>query len=189
MPIQYPRTCAVCGGTYTARSNYSRHLRQGYCERKQKNEPVVNNVQGQNVTINNNINNNNDVEVKGLQEQNKQLQLQIEALQARANNVKLPLLDVEDEYIYVIQERIAMELLIPVYKVGVTAEIHRRSGQYAKGSKLIFCRIFTNARGREKALHTHLQTKYKSRSDFGSEYIEGEIKSIMNEIQSFFESE
>lgn len=183
MPIQYPRTCTACGGTYSVGTNYYRHLRKGHCERKQATPPVVNNVS--NVTINNHLI-KSDAEIKTLQEQNKQLQLQVEAFKAQANNVKLPLVDEVDEYIYVIQERIAMELLIPVYKVGVTAEIHRRSGQYAKGSRLIFCRVFRNARDREKALHKHLQSKFKPRSDFGSEYIEGCIDDIMDEIQLYF---
>lgn len=62
MVIQYPRTCEACGSTYTLRTNYSRHLRKGYCERKQnvaeiKIAPVQNIVNNNNIqNITNNIN-------------------------------------------------------------------------------------------------------------------------------------
>lgn len=67
MVIQYPRTCEACGSIYSMRTNYSRHLREGRCERKilarnkqlRLDDPqpqnIVNNIQNIHVT-NNNIN-------------------------------------------------------------------------------------------------------------------------------------
>lgn len=33
--IEYPRSCEACNGVYTQRTNFSRHLSNGVCERKQ----------------------------------------------------------------------------------------------------------------------------------------------------------
>lgn len=45
----YPRACEACRGTYSDRSNFGRHKRNGVCERKQENtraEAEVDNVVG-----------------------------------------------------------------------------------------------------------------------------------------------
>lgn len=186
MPVLYPRTCDSCASVYQHDSSFAKHRTDGRCAKRAL---ALQNPQTANVINNttiNHMNTNNDEETKALQEQVMKLQLQVEAFQARENNVKLPLLDAEDEYIYVIQERIAMELLIPVYKPGVTGEIHKRTGSYAKGSKLLFCRVFKDARSKERALHLHLKTRFKARPDFGFEHVEGDVNDIMNEITAFF---
>lgn len=149
-------------------------------------QTIVNNIKTQNITNNNApIQQTINDEVKALQVKIEQLELQNSAYKSLLNNELLPLLGAEDEYIYVLQERIAMELLIPVYKVGITGDIHKRSGQYAKGSKLLFCRVIKCARTKETSLHAHLRMAFKARPDFGREYIEGDINLILNKVLTF----
>lgn len=195
MVIQYPRTCDACGTIYSLKQNYSRHLREGRCQRKQAPQSFGQSLCGQHITNieTQNITNHNAVPVVSqnerlLQERIKELEIQSQhqqkAFQALLNNDPLPLLGADDQYIYVLQKRHAMELLSvgPVYRVGVTDTIHQRVSEYPRGSKLLFCRVYKNGRKREASLHQHLRTKFKQRADFG---IEGNINEIIDQIIDF----
>lgn len=180
--IFYPRSCPTCEGVYLSASTYSRHLSGGVCQRRQapiQNQTITNHIGTQNITNNNAPVNDNE---RLLQDRIQQLE---QAYQALLNNDVLPLLGKDDDYIYVLQERHAMEMRLPVYKVGATSEIHRRSADYAKGSKLLFCRIYKGGKRREAALHQHLRTKYKQRIDFGTEFVEGDGNKIIDDVISF----
>lgn len=199
MPIKYPRTCNNCQAEYKHQPGFHRHITNGTCQRKQApqsfgqshcgQEPIqtINNITTQNITNNNAPVNDN--ETLQLQEKIKQLEIQSaqqqEAYQALLNNDVLPLLGKDDDYIYVLQERHAMDMRLPVYKVGVTSEIHRRTGQYARGSKLLFCRVYQGGKKREAALHQHLRSLYKQRTDFGTEFVEGDGNKIIDDVIKF----
>ena len=189
MPVTYPRTCTDCQTEYKHAPSFSKHKAKGTCHRKQtpKHIQTINNITTQNITNNNAPVINDETlqlqqEIIQLRNQNAQQQ---EAYNALLNNNVLPLLGKDDDYIYVLQERHAMEMRLPVYKVGATSEIHRRSAEYAKGSKLLFCRIYKGGKRREAALHQHLRTKYKQRTDFGTEFVEGDGNKIIDDVISF----
>lgn len=187
MPVFYPRTCDNCGAIYKHDSSFARHRTDGRCKRKQEPPQQITNIATQNIT-NHTVSQHERSLQERIQRLETQTQHQQEAFQALLNNVPLPLLGADDQYIYVLQERHTMELLIPVYKAGVTDSIHRRVSDYARGSKLLFCRVYKNGRKREASLHQHLRTKFKQRTDFGTEYIEGNINEIIDQVIDFMRS-
>lgn len=189
MPVTYPRTCTDCQTEYKHAPSFSKHKAKGTCRRKQAPkhiQTITNHIGTQNITNNNAPVNDNErllqQEIIQLRNQNAQQQ---EAYQALLNNDVLPLLGKDDDYIYVLQERHAMEMRLPVYKVGATSEIHRRTSEYAKGLKLLFCRIYQGGKKREAALHQHLRSLYKQRTDFGTEFVEGDGNKIIDDVIKF----
>lgn len=66
--IQYPRTCDACGSTYTQRTNFSRHLSNGVCERKRA--ALERRDLNPSITNTSNLQNNNQININIVQNNN-----------------------------------------------------------------------------------------------------------------------
>jgi len=86
-------------------------------------------------------------------------------------------------YIYLLQEREFIKSKENIYKVGMTKkENHIRFNQYPKGSVLLFQMICNNCKSIEKQIIKLFIEKFENRKDIGSEYFEGEYKSMIDII-------
>lgn len=192
MPIKYPRTCDACGSTYSYDSGFAKHRTNGRCVRKQQAVTSASVYTPSDTTINTVVNvkvNEND-RVRQLEEHISQLQAQNEILRASTSDVTLPLTNADCLHIYVVQTRHAMEMKLSVYKVGVTQNIVGRTQQYPKKSIVLFSQKYPNARIREPLLHKALkaQPQFKSRSDWGREYYEGDVHEIIEFVSTYMKN-
>jgi hypothetical protein len=85
-----------------------------------------------------------------------------------------------NECIYIIQEREFLSTM--VYKIGRTANIKSRCGQYPKGSNLLFVCPVNDYINFESKLIERLINTMEQRTDIGTEYFEGDIDDIINVI-------
>lgn len=85
--------------------------------------------------------------------------------------------------IYLIQLREFINSNQNVYKVGKTKrESSKRLNQYPKGSKEIFTIACDDCDILENEILTLFREKYISRTDLGSEYVQGDVESMINDI-------
>jgi hypothetical protein len=95
------------------------------------------------------------------------------------------------DYIYLLQLRECIKNNEPVYKVGMSKQYNlERFNQYPKGSVLCVQIMCSNCRVAETTLLRLFRAKYKKRSDYGSEYFEGnpthmitDMITVVNELQ------
>lgn len=88
--------------------------------------------------------------------------------------------------IYIIQPRSSIEANLSVYKIGHTnRNIIKRLDEYEKGSKLIMAINVEHSQNTETDLLAYLRTKFINRKDFGSEYFEGPLNKLKNEVFVF----
>jgi hypothetical protein len=89
------------------------------------------------------------------------------------------------EYIYLIQEREFIKTQENVYKVGMTKQPNlARFKSYPIGSTLLLHIVCNNCRDTEAKILTLFRKTYKSRTDIGSEYFEGNYTSMISHIYS-----
>jgi hypothetical protein len=72
-------------------------------------------------------------------------------------------------------------------KVGRTKDIHRRCGDYPKGSQLLCCWYVLDVVQTETKILEFFRKKYKNRLDIGREYFEGDISSMTKDIMNLIQ--
>jgi hypothetical protein len=88
-------------------------------------------------------------------------------------------------YIYLLQEREFIKTNEKIYKVGMTQkENFERFNQYPKGSVLLFQIICHDCKNMEVQVIKQFKEKFIIRKDIGSEYFEGNYKSMIDIIYS-----
>lgn len=90
-------------------------------------------------------------------------------------------------YIYVLKEREFIRVNEPVYKVGCTEDIFKRTKQYPKGSQLLYCQAVNNCVEAERIalkLLLTLESKFKQRRDIGREYFECKLHDMIHTVTS-----
>lgn len=93
-------------------------------------------------------------------------------------------------YVYLIHLREFIEKNDTVYKIGRTCqERTKRFNQYPKGSILLFQSICKDCINVEKEIIKFFKIKYKQRTDFGTEYFEGDYVSMIEDINLIIKSE
>ena len=93
-------------------------------------------------------------------------------------------------YIYLLQEREFIKTNEKIYKVGMTQkENFERFNQYPKGSVLLFQIICHDCKNMEVQVIKQFKEKFIIRKDIGSEYFEGNYKSMIDIIYSTVKSE
>lgn len=93
-------------------------------------------------------------------------------------------------YIYLLQEREFIKTNEKIYKVGMTQkENFERFNQYPKGSVLLFQIICHDCKNMEVQVIKQFKEKFIQRKDIGSEYFEGNYKSMIDIIYSTVKSE
>jgi hypothetical protein len=93
-------------------------------------------------------------------------------------------------YIYLLQEREFIKTNEKIYKVGMTKkENFERFNQYPKGSVLLFQIICHDCKNMEVQVIKQFKEKFIQRKDIGSEYFEGNYKSMIDIIYSTVKSE
>ena len=93
-------------------------------------------------------------------------------------------------YIYLLQEREFIKTNEKIYKVGMTQkENFERFNQYPKGSVLLFQIICNDCKNMEVQVIKQFKEKFIQRKDIGSEYFEGNYKSMIDIIYSTVKSE
>lgn len=86
-------------------------------------------------------------------------------------------------FVYIIHEREFVKENAPVYKIGRTTKGHSRYTGYPKNSILIFhIECNTSCNIIEKQIINVFKTKYKQRTDIGTEYFEGCKQSMIQDI-------
>lgn len=86
-------------------------------------------------------------------------------------------------YIYLIQEREFLKTNENVFKIGKTKQDNlKRLSQYPKGSILLLHIMCSDCDTTETKLIDLFKQKYKQRTDIGTEYFEGSLPSMMNDI-------
>jgi hypothetical protein len=87
------------------------------------------------------------------------------------------------EYVYLLQERESIKLNQTVYKFGRTAQCNlKRASQYPKGSVLLLYVKCVNSVKVESDMKKLFKEKYVQRLDYGTQYFEGDYKSMMQDI-------
>ena len=93
-------------------------------------------------------------------------------------------------YIYLLQEREFIKTNEKIYKVGMTQkENFQRFNQYPKGSVLLFQIICHDCKNMEVQVIKQFKEKFIQRKDIGSEYFEGNYKSMIDIIYLTVKSE
>jgi len=89
--------------------------------------------------------------------------------------------------IYLLIEREFLKSGEKIYKIGKTKqEGLKRFGQYPKGSELLLYIKTLDCDEDEKKLKKRLEDKYKCRRDIGTEYYEGDVNDIKNNILKYY---
>jgi hypothetical protein len=91
--------------------------------------------------------------------------------------------------IYLLHERKFLLNEQPVYKVGKTTCMNQRMRKYPKGSHLIFSLVCSNIHVTETKILELFRDNFKQRQDLGSEYFEGDMMSMVNNILPFFKTQ
>jgi len=93
-------------------------------------------------------------------------------------------------YVYLLQEREFIKTNEKIYKVGMTQkENFERFNQYPKGSVLLFQIICHDCKNMEVQVIKQFKEKFIQRKDIGSEYFEGNYKSMIDIIYLSVKSE
>ena len=86
-------------------------------------------------------------------------------------------------YIYLLQEREFTKTNENIYKIGMTQKDNlERFNQYPKGSLLLFQMICNDCKNIENCLIKIFKEKFIQRKDIGTEYFEGNYKSMIDII-------
>lgn len=92
-------------------------------------------------------------------------------------------------YIYLLKDRTAMVTNANIYKVGKTTQLNfNRFKGYPIGYKIFLHRICPNCHEAEKKILALFRSKYNSRKDFGSETFEGDLDSMIADINYIISS-
>lgn len=87
--------------------------------------------------------------------------------------------DVMPGFLYIARLREFVNLDVPVYKVGRTYDMKKRSGQYPKGSEIVsFVTTDKDIISLEKDWIAKCKCHLTHRSDLGREYFEGDVEII-----------
>jgi hypothetical protein len=87
------------------------------------------------------------------------------------------------EYIYLLQEREAIRLNEPVYKVGKTKQENlKRICSYPNGTELLIQIKCDKCDTIEKDLIKLFKEKYDQKTDMGTEYFEGDCNEMIKDI-------
>lgn len=87
------------------------------------------------------------------------------------------------QYIYLIQERTAVAINKPIYKIGRTSQLNfERFKSYGKGYKILLHVVCDNCIDIETKLINSFKYKYIHRNDYGNEYFEGDYKLMIKDI-------
>lgn len=87
-------------------------------------------------------------------------------------------------YIYIIHCRASLNSNEPVYKIGKTSDIKQRISGYDKGSVLLFTLYVNECDQFEQYLIQCFNIKYTHRSDYGTEYFEGDLNDMLSTIMN-----
>ena len=94
------------------------------------------------------------------------------------------------QYVYLLQEREFVNNGEPVYKIGKTKQANlQRFNSYPKGSVLLQQTYCNDCNKTEKEIIKLFDTKYKKRTDRGSEYYEGNFKQMIFDINKIIDIE
>lgn len=128
------------------------------------------------------INKNKQLEIELENEKNKNKKLETENKILKKNN-KEKLID--EEQIYIIQERTFVELNLNVYKIGRTKNLNRRFKEYSNGSKLLFTIPCNNSVESETKILNYLKNnneKYIQTKEYGNEYFRCNLNDLIQDI-------
>jgi hypothetical protein len=87
------------------------------------------------------------------------------------------------QYIYILQEREFIKTEEPIYKIGKSKQMNLgRFSQYPNGSVLYFQLVVPDCDKIEKILIRNFKGKYLQRTDIGTEYFQGDVLTMMDDI-------
>lgn len=90
------------------------------------------------------------------------------------------------QYIYLIQERTAVAINKPIYKIGRTSQLNfERFKSYGKGYKILLHVVCDNCIDIELKLINLFKSKYIHSTDYGNEYFEGDYKLMIKDILEY----
>ena len=89
-------------------------------------------------------------------------------------------------YIYLIHCRASINISEPVYKVGKTTDFNKRLSGYDKGTEPILVLYVIDCDLFERTILDIFNTTFKKRTDYGSEYFEGDINAMIHLIITKF---
>jgi hypothetical protein len=91
----------------------------------------------------------------------------------------------DEEYIYIIKEREFVKSKENVYKLGMTKNVKNRMGDYPRGSRIKDITSVKDAKKSEQDLLIIFRTIFIQRSDIGTEYFQGDLDSMRNQIHNY----
>ncbi len=87
------------------------------------------------------------------------------------------------EYVYLIQDRTAVELKLNIYKIGMTKQENlNRFKTYPKGYKILLLIACNNSNNIENQIMYKFKLKYKQINNYGSEYFQGNYLDMVRDI-------
>lgn len=87
------------------------------------------------------------------------------------------------QYIYLLQERTAVAINKPIYKIGRTSQLNfERFKAYGKGYKILLHVVCDDCINLELRLINLFKSKYIQSTQYGNEYFEGDHKSMIKDI-------
>lgn len=104
-----------------------------------------------------------------LQKENQQLKQELEECKAKIG---------KQGYNYIVHTRESQRTNENVFKIGRTKCIEKRLKQYPKGTKLVHLRNSKDDICSETILKRKFLTHFKQRSEYGSEYFEGDLSDM-----------
>ncbi len=91
------------------------------------------------------------------------------------------------KYIYLLRPREFIALQLQIYKIGETCQLpNKRFAGYPKNSELIVLHQSEDAQTDERHLMVLFKSNFKQRTDIGTEYFEGDVRTMKNCIDKYF---
>jgi hypothetical protein len=101
--------------------------------------------------------------------------------------INVDLTQPDEGFIYIFYPRCCKNADESTYKIGKTADYHKRKNQYVKGGEFEYVIKVDNRHECENILKLHFKNEFVRRKDYGIEYFEGDIFEMVSLTKSILE--
>ena len=181
--MKYPRCCPSCERFYKSPVTFCQHKKKckEYTAEKQ-NKTEQKSIADVKTTI---ISGSAAV-VFDLQNELDVVKRELECLKLKheISQRKVPIGYSTGDTIYLAQTRDCFDKDNNVFKIGRTTNYEKRKTGYPKGTIFFLARLCLHAPAMERTILAKAETLYQKRTDYGNEYFEGDLHSMIDLINT-----
>lgn len=203
MIVAYPRLCAACNRSYSSKSAFSTHKKRCHLYAAQLEvdnmrkdaamEKIIATLPDTPLTMRTTIVQEKEMAtpdprqlVVELQDELVSVKRELECLKLKheISQRKVPIGYSTGDSIYLAQTRDCFDKDNNVFKIGRTTNYEQRKKGYPKGTIFYLQRLCLSAPTMERTILAKADTLYKKRTDYGNEYFEGDLRSMIDLINT-----